>query len=71
MHLTNVAIQRTSATYNSAGCKWNIKNLKMFLISKHGAEKVAQLFLDIQEIIALSLQAVQRIIINDKHCFEL
>jgi tubulin polyglutamylase TTLL9 len=43
----------------------------MFLISKHGTEAVNQLFADIQQVIIRSLLAVQRIMINDRHCFEM
>jgi tubulin polyglutamylase TTLL9 len=34
-------------------------------------EKVNESFLDIQNIIVKTLLAVQKVIINDKHCFEL
>lgn len=34
-------------------------------------EKVNQVFVDIQDIILKSLGAVQKVIMNDKHCFEL
>ena len=43
----------------------------MFLISKHGGEKVNEAFTAIQDLIIRSLQAVSKTIINDRHCFEL
>jgi len=41
------------------------------MISKYGIDAVSQCFSRIQNIFIKSLQAVQRVIINDKHCFEL
>lgn len=41
------------------------------MISKHGDKLVNQLFHDIKMLIARSLFAVQHVIIQDKHCFEL
>jgi tubulin polyglutamylase TTLL9 len=39
MHLTNVAIQKGSDTYNSAtGGKWDVRSLKQFIMSRHGVE---------------------------------
>lgn len=36
MHLTNVAIQKTASDYNKAqGCKWGLRNLKMFMVQQH------------------------------------
>jgi len=40
-------------------------------MSKYGVERTNQLFTDIQDIIMRSLIAVQKVIMNDKHCFEL
>ncbi|KAF0852603.1 tubulin tyrosine ligase [Andalucia godoyi] len=72
IHLTNAAIQKTSEKHDkNLGCKWNLSNLKLFMISKHGMEAVNKLFSDIQMVILLSLFAVQKVMINDKHCFEL
>jgi tubulin polyglutamylase TTLL9 len=71
VHLTNVAIQKTSENYNPSGCKWNIRNLKLLMISKHGAEAVQELFFEIQQVILYTLLAVQRVVIQDKHCYEL
>ncbi|CAD8139408.1 unnamed protein product [Paramecium octaurelia] len=72
VHLTNVAIQKTSDNYDEKlGGKWNLQTLKLFLMTKFGQEKVAETFYNIQMLMIRSLQAVQKIIINDKHCFEL
>ncbi|PRP74105.1 hypothetical protein PROFUN_05313 [Planoprotostelium fungivorum] len=69
VHLTNVAVQKTSKSYHAAGCKWNVRNLRQFLISKHGQEAVNELFWE--QVILRALCAVQRVMINDKHCFEM
>lgn len=69
--MTNVAIQKTSEQYDSKGCKWQIRQLKMFMASKHGEEAVEKCFNAIREIILRSLLAVQKVIIHDKHCFEM
>ncbi|TMW64479.1 hypothetical protein Poli38472_011359 [Pythium oligandrum] len=72
MHLTNASVQKTADDYDSSmGCKWLLQHLKMFLMSKHGRDAVDQLFHDIQMVITRSLQSVQQVIIQDKHCFEL
>ena len=41
------------------------------MLLRYGVEKTNQLFNDIQDIIIKSLTAVQKVIMNDKHCFEL
>eukprot|EP00667_Euglena_gracilis_P013278 EG_transcript_13686 len=72
IHLTNVAVQKTSANYNKQqGCKWSIRKLKIFLMSKVGEEAANKLFADIQGVMLRALLAVQKVMINDKHCFEL
>lgn len=72
IHLTNVAIQKTSEKYNeTTGGKWDLRSLKLYLISKYGKEKIIDTFNRIQDILLRSLKAVQKSIINDKHCFEL
>jgi tubulin polyglutamylase TTLL9 len=45
--------------------------MKLYLMSRYGQEKVSEAFSQMQEIILKTLQCVQKIIINDKHCFEL
>lgn len=72
MHLTNVAIQKTADNYDERlGGKWDLRSLKLFLISKYGHEKVNEAFTQMQDLIIRSLQSVAKTIINDKHCFEL
>lgn len=72
VHLTNVAIQKTAPDYDpEKGCKWSLQEFRLFLLAKHGPDIVRRLFQQIDDIFIKSLQSVQKIIINDKHCFEL
>jgi len=72
VHLTNVAIQKTGPGYDAgAGCKWPLRNLKLYLMAKFGIGPTDQLFLEMQELCISSLLAVQKTMINDKHCFEM
>ncbi|CAJ1085453.1 probable tubulin polyglutamylase TTLL9 [Xyrichtys novacula] len=72
MHLTNVAVQKTAPDYDpEKGCKWQIQQLRRYLTAKHGRETVETLFKEMDNIFVCSLQSVQKVIINDKHCFEL
>jgi tubulin polyglutamylase TTLL9 len=72
VHLTNVAIQKTSENYDERlGGKWDLRGMKLYLMSKYGSEKVSECFFLIQDLIIKTLQSVQKIITNDKHCFEL
>ncbi|EGR26939.1 tubulin-tyrosine ligase family protein, putative [Ichthyophthirius multifiliis] len=72
VHLTNVAIQKTSENYDQKlGGKWLLQTLKLQMISKYGQEKVDEAFYQVQSIIIKALQAVQKVMINDKRCFEL
>ena len=72
VHLTNVAIQKGSDTYNEqTGGKWDLRNLKLHMISRVGKKATDKLFMEMQNIVVRSLQSVQKIMINDKHCFEL
>lgn len=72
VHLTNVAIQKTSENYDEKlGGKWEIQTLKVYLLSKYGQEKVSECFNNMQQLIIKSFLSVQKSIINDKHCFEL
>lgn len=72
MHLTNVAVQKTAPDYDpEKGCKWQVQQLRRYLTAKHGREKVEILFKEMDNIFVRSLQSVQKVIINDKHCFEL
>ena len=41
MHLTNVAIQKNHEHYDeNLGGKWDIRGMKLYLISRYGATKV-------------------------------
>ncbi|NXK51023.1 TTLL9 polyglutamylase, partial [Chauna torquata] len=72
VHLTNVAVQKTAPDYDpEKGCKWMIQQLRQYLTAKHGARSVEVLFADMDNIFIKSLQSVQKVIISDKHCFEL
>ncbi|MED6282690.1 putative tubulin polyglutamylase ttll9 [Characodon lateralis] len=72
MHLTNVSVQKTAPEYDpEKGCKWQMQQLRRYLTAKHGREVVETLFKEMDNIFIRSLQSVQKIIINDKHCFEL
>ncbi|KAK7493819.1 hypothetical protein BaRGS_00014960, partial [Batillaria attramentaria] len=72
VHLTNVAVQKTAPDYDpEKGCKWSTQQLRTYLSAKHGTDAVKKVFQEIDNIIIRSLQSVQKIIINDKHCFEM
>lgn len=72
MHLTNVSVQKHSEDYNEDhGGKWHIKNLRLYLQATYGGELTEKCFQLIRAMIYHSLKAVQSIVINDKHCFEL
>ncbi|XP_049635461.1 probable tubulin polyglutamylase TTLL9 [Suncus etruscus] len=72
VHLTNVAVQKTSPDYHpKKGCKWMLQRFRQYLASKHGPIAVETLFRDMDNIFVRSLQSVQKVIISDKHCFEL
>ncbi|XP_058498383.1 probable tubulin polyglutamylase TTLL9 [Solea solea] len=72
MHLTNVAVQKTAPDYDpEKGCKWQMQQLRRYLTAKHGREAVETLFTEMDNIFVRSLRSVQKVMINDKHCFEL
>ena len=72
MHLTNVAIQKKSDQYDSSdGGKWGLRELKLYLMSQYGVSRIDQLYYNIQKICIKCLEAVQPVMIADKHCFEL
>ncbi|SPR00211.1 unnamed protein product (mitochondrion) [Plasmodiophora brassicae] len=71
VHLTNVAVQKHAADYNEKhGNKWSVSNLRLYLEATWGHQATGKLFDDIEAIIVHSLKAVQNVLINDKHCFE-
>jgi tubulin polyglutamylase TTLL9 len=72
VHLTNVAIQKTAENYDArSGGKMDLRHLKLYLIAQFGREMVDELFWRIQMLVLRSLFAVQQVMINDQHCFEL
>jgi tubulin polyglutamylase TTLL9 len=72
VHLTNVAVQKESADYNpDTGGKWELRPLKMMVAARHGRDAADRLFKGIEDIILRSLFSVQKVMISDKHCFEL
>lgn len=72
VHLTNVAIQKTCPQYSADhGGKWDLRHLKLFMMTKHGVEATNRLFESIRQVVIRSLLSVQKTVINDKHCFEM
>ena len=72
IHATNVAIQKTAPAYDGAkGCKWLLNSLKMYMRTQKGEQVTEKLFKDIEALIVRSLLSVQKIMIHDRHCFEL
>jgi hypothetical protein len=83
--LTNVAVQKTAPNYNkNAGCKWDLHSLRNFITALRGygaitppppqlnsPEAAQRCFADIQALVLLTLRSVQRLVIQDPHCFEL
>uniref|UniRef100_A0A7S3D9R4 Tubulin--tyrosine ligase-like protein 9 n=1 Tax=Palpitomonas bilix TaxID=652834 RepID=A0A7S3D9R4_9EUKA len=48
IHLTNVAIQKTNPEYQAGtGCKWSLRSLKLYLMSKHGPDAVNESFYEV------------------------
>ncbi|KNC54186.1 tubulin tyrosine ligase [Thecamonas trahens ATCC 50062] len=72
MHLTNVAVQKKSASYAAeSGAKWRLANLKRYLLTRHSASTIDAAFARIQELIVASLRGVEEVIASDKAAFEL
>lgn len=72
VHLTNVAIQKHAEDYNEQhGGKWSINDLMLFVESSRGKAASDKLASDMEQVIVHSLKAVQSVIMNDKHCFEM
>ncbi|ANQ08702.1 Uncharacterized protein PCOAH_00030240 [Plasmodium coatneyi] len=72
MHLTNVSIQKNAEGYDdTVGGKWFVRELFLYLISRYGSDRIGTLIRDIENCIIQSFLAVHKIIINDRHCFEL
>ncbi|KAF7259679.1 hypothetical protein EG68_03405 [Paragonimus skrjabini miyazakii] len=72
IHLTNIAVQKTAPDYDAEkGCKWSVCKLRRFLQAQYGYHRIAKLFHQIDMIFVISLLSVQKIMIQDKRCFEL
>jgi tubulin polyglutamylase TTLL9 len=71
-YISEAGVQKTAAGYDpETGCKWMLHSLKAFLTSRHGYEAATNVFYEIQMLILRSLLAVQRAMMNDKHCVEM
>lgn len=72
VHLTNVAIQKLAPDYDpEKGSKWSMQQMRRYMSAKHGVDAVAVCFSQMDDIFIKSLQSVQKVMINDKHCYEL
>lgn len=72
VHLTNVAIQKTSEDYNpEKGSKWSLRNLREYLTARHGNEKVSKMMNQIDLSVIRTLQSVASVVVQDRHCFEI
>ncbi|KAL1524709.1 hypothetical protein AB1Y20_019593 [Prymnesium parvum] len=72
VHLTNAAIQKTAPGYDaSAGCKWPLTAYKLYMIAKYGVQTTDKMFDAVEELVVNTLLSVQKVMINDKHCFEM
>ena len=71
-HLTNVSLQKYCNQYNDVhGGKWPYTSFLHYIETNYGKERVDKLTDDIDRIFMVALKAVQPVILNDKHCFEL
>lgn len=72
IHVTNVAVQKTNPKYSAqSGCKWGIRNLREYIGSTVGEAAANKAFGEIQSLILKTLHSVEKIMMNDRHCFEL
>ena len=61
VHLTNAAVQKTAPGFDkAAGCKWGLRNLKLYLIGKYGAARTDQLFREIEEVATYPLTLIRQ-----------
>jgi len=72
-HLTNVAVQKHSgkSAYKRTGAKWDMCRLKSYIVAVAGQDTANRVMNDIESIVIHSLLSVQKVMINDKHCFEM
>ena len=72
VHLTNVAIQKHGPQYDEvSGGKWDVQGLRRYLLSSYPPAQVLSLFANLTTLVTHSLLAVQPVITQDPHCFEL
>ncbi|KAF4659097.1 putative tubulin polyglutamylase ttll9 [Perkinsus chesapeaki] len=72
VHLTNVAVQKVSPGYDAShGGKYDLNELKSFLVSRFGGSRVDKALFDIESLIIVSLKAVEAKVAPDRHSFEL
>ena len=78
VHLTNVAIQKHTEAYATAGdgCKWKLTNLRQYLEARHGKESSDRAFWLLERNIVRNLQAVsdkisQKRVKQHDCCFEM
>lgn len=59
-HLTNVAIQKKTEGYKKEGFggKWDLRHLKLYMLSRYGEEKVNECFRKIQDLIIHTYNSV-------------
>lgn len=63
--------RRSSPASRARVGKLSLKNLRLHLEAVYGLGRVEKLFEDIGWIIVHSLKAVQTVVMNDRHCFEM
>eukprot|EP00770_Monocercomonoides_exilis_P002109 MONOS_2093.1-p1 / transcript=MONOS_2093.1 / gene=MONOS_2093 / organism=Monocercomonoides_exilis_PA203 / gene_product=tubulin tyrosine ligase / transcript_product=tubulin tyrosine ligase / location=Mono_scaffold00041:38577-40004(+) / protein_length=391 / sequence_SO=supercontig / SO=protein_coding / is_pseudo=false len=72
VHLTNVAIQKHSSAYSaSQGCKWDLRDFKLYVHGRYGFKAARDLFANMQKVIMQVVQAGQNVMIAERKCFEL
>jgi tubulin polyglutamylase TTLL9 len=65
MHLTNVAIQKHGDDYNAdTGGKWDLRQLKLYMMSRHGIPVADKVFYDIQLIIMYVVVVVVVVVVE-------
>lgn len=69
IHLTNVAVQKGSESYDHEG-KWNLDKLWVYLDSHYPPGTSMKVLDQIKFVICHSLYAVKPMAWQDKHCFE-
>ncbi|CAG9572072.1 putative tubulin tyrosine ligase [Leishmania major strain Friedlin] len=71
-HLTNVALQKGDEHYNTLhGGKWSFQNLFLYVQKSYGPYTAEGMVKNIQFLIYHSLKAVEPVMFNDKHSYEL